>query len=51
MYKVMRIYKMVKYMLRVWKLTSLKQKIERGIQCDPNSFTMIERDQYYRMQE
>ena len=25
-------------MLRTWKLKSLKRKIEKGIQCDPNFF-------------
>ena len=25
-------------MLGVWKVTSSKQKIEKGIQCDPNFF-------------
>ena len=51
MYNVMWIHEIVKYMLGVWKLTSLKREIERGIQYDLNFLSMIERDKYYWMQE
>ena len=37
MYKVMYI-KNCKYILRVRKSTSLKWRIDKGIQCDPNYF-------------
>ena len=36
MYNEMYFFKIVKYVLEKLKFTILKQKIEKGIQCDPN---------------